>query len=98
AMCHISFRAIDAAPIQSGVRHGRARRTTYETDTARAGYTRPLPCNNNTAYFAAINATVVSSMRLEKPHSLSYQEDTLTSEPDTLVRAASTVLDAGSWL
>src|SRR5436853_22371 len=27
-------------------------------------------------YLADINATVVSSMRLEKPHSLSYQDDT----------------------
>ena len=30
-------------------------------------------------YFALISATVVSSMRFEKPHSLSYQLDTLTS-------------------
>jgi hypothetical protein len=28
-------------------------------------------------------------MRLEKPHSLSYQLDTLTSRPDTLVNVAS---------
>jgi hypothetical protein len=27
-------------------------------------------------YFALINATVVSSIRFEKPHSLSYQLDT----------------------
>src|SRR5690606_25553501 len=41
------------------------------------------------AYLADISATVVSSMRLEKPHSLSYQDDTLTSLPDTLVRVES---------
>jgi len=34
---------------------------------------KPLPY-----YFAFTNATVVSSMRLLKPHSLSYQEHTLT--------------------
>lgn len=49
-------------------------------------------------YFAFISATVVSSMRLEKPHSLSYQEDTLTRRPDTLVRVASKLEDAGLWL
>ncbi len=32
-------------------------------------------------YLAAINATVMSSMRLEKPHSLSYQLSTLTMVP-----------------
>jgi hypothetical protein len=40
-------------------------------------------------YFAVINATVVSSMRLEKPHSLSYQLPTLTNVPDTLVSDSS---------
>ena len=50
------------------------------------------------AHFAAISATVVSSIRLEKPHSLSYQLETLTSRPDTLVSVASNVDDAGSWL
>ena len=35
-------------------------------------------------------AVTVSSMRLEKPHSLSYQEQTFTSVPSiTLVRVAS---------
>jgi hypothetical protein len=33
------------------------------------------------AYFAFANASVMSSMRLEKPHSLSYHESTLTSVP-----------------
>src|SRR3546814_5828474 len=47
-------------------------------------------------YFADIRATVVSSMRFENPHSLSYQDATLTNEPDTLVRPASTVLEAAS--
>jgi len=41
-------------------------------------------------YFAFINATVVSSMRLEKPHSLSYQLDTFTRRPPlNLVRVSS---------
>src|SRR3569832_1845965 len=39
-----------------------------------------------TFYFAFIKATVVSSMRLKKPHSLSYQDETLTSRPLTLVK------------
>ena len=47
------------------------------------------------AYFAAISAIVVSSMRFEKPHSLSYQDETLTKRPETLVRVASKLLEAG---
>ena len=40
-----------------------------------------------------------SSMRLEKPHSLSYQEVTLTSVPsETRVRPASKIELAGLWL
>jgi hypothetical protein len=46
-------------------------------------------------YFAFISATVVSSMRLEKPHSLSYQDDTFTRRPETLVRVAPKFDDAG---
>ena len=49
-------------------------------------------------HFADINATVVSSMRFEKPHSLSYQLPTLTKRPDTLVRLVSYDDEAGSWL
>src|SRR5271165_6523511 len=45
------------------------------------------------------HASVVSSMRFEKPHSLSYQAQALTSVPSrTLVSVASKVEDAGSWL
>jgi hypothetical protein len=33
------------------------------------------------SYFAAISAVVMSSMRLEKPHSLSYHERTFTRVP-----------------
>src|SRR5690606_29988499 len=40
-------------------------------------------------YRAAIKATVVSSIRLEKPHSLSYQLETLTRLPMTFVSVAS---------
>ena len=50
------------------------------------------------AYFAPIKATVVSSMRLLKPHSLSYQDETFTRWPDTLVSVASKFDDAGLWL
>ena len=41
------------------------------------------------------NANVVSSIRLEKPHSLSYQAQILTRFPDTLVRPESNMEDAG---
>src|SRR5437868_14224827 len=57
-------------------------------------FSRSLPVR----YFAPISATVTSSMRFENPHSLSYQLDTFTSRPDTLVSVASNVDDAGSWL
>src|ERR1700694_5322312 len=50
-------------------------------------------------HFAFISATVASSMRLEKPHSLSYQAQTLTSVPsDTRVRPESKMALAGLWL
>ena len=49
-------------------------------------------------HLAFTSATVVSSIRLEKPHSLSYQLETFTRRPDTLVSVASNVDDAGSWL
>ena len=52
----------------------------------------------NSDYFAFINATVVSSMRFEKPHSLSYHDETLTRRPDTLVSVESKFDDAGLWL
>ena len=54
--------------------------------------------NNDNNYLAFISATVVSSMRFEKPHSLSYQDDTLTRRPETLVRVESKFDDAGLWL
>gem|GEM_PF-3812456 len=49
-------------------------------------------------YLAFISATVVSSMRFEKPHSLSYHDDTFTRRPDTLVRVESKFDEAGLWL
>src|SRR5262245_59291116 len=50
-------------------------------------------------HFAAINATVVSSMRLLKPHSLSYQESTFTRLPlVTRVCGASNTELWLSWL
>jgi len=56
------------------------------------------PCSM-TPYFAFMNATVVSSMRLLKPHSLSYQAEAFTSVPfDTLVSVASKMLECGLWL
>ncbi len=52
---------------------------------------RAVPAQRRFArYFAAISASVVSSMRLLKPHSLSYQLSTLTKLPSiTRVRVAS---------
>ena len=49
-------------------------------------------------YLAAINAMVTSSMRFEKPHSLSYQLDTFTNRPETFVSVASKTDERGSWL
>ena len=47
-------------------------------------------------YLAFINATVVSSIRFENPHSLSYQATTLTRLPlITFVNSASYTDDAG---
>src|SRR5688500_18394938 len=44
-------------------------------------------------------ATAVSHMRLEKPHSLSYQERTRTSVPSiTLVWSIAKLEECGSWL
>src|SRR5690606_36276161 len=44
-------------------------------------------------------ATAVSAMRLEKPHSLSYQDSTDTKLPSiTLVWSSATVEECGSWL
>ena len=51
-----------------------------------------------TDHLALTSATVVSSIRLEKPHSLSYQLVTFTRRPLTLVRVLSKVEDAGLWL
>ena len=48
---------------------------------------------------ARIQAAMTSSIRLEKPHSLSYHERTLTKLPgSTLVSEASSEDDAGLWL
>ena len=49
-------------------------------------------------HIADISATVVSSIRLENPHSLSYQLDTLTRRPETLVSVASKIDERASWL
>src|SRR4029077_10461721 len=50
-------------------------------------------------HVARDHASVVSSMRLEKPHSLSYQAHTLTSVPSmTLVSVASKIDECASWL
>ena len=48
---------------------------------------------------ALAQASVVSIMRLEKPHSLSYQANTFTSVPSmTFVSVASKIDECGSWL
>jgi len=49
-------------------------------------------------YSALHNARQLSSMRLEKPHSLSYQASTLSSLPLALVWLASKIDDSGLWL
>lgn len=71
------------------------RKTGPGSIAAHAALPRRAPCGT---YFAFANATAVSSMRFEKPHSLSYQLDTLTRRPDTLVSVASNVDEAGLWL
>ena len=47
-------------------------------------------------YLAFINALVVSNIRQEKPHSLSYQDSTFTRLPMTRVWVESKVEEAGS--
>lgn len=49
-------------------------------------------------HLADIKATVVSNIRFEKPHSLSYQLETLTRLPDTFVKVESKVEEWLSWL
>nr|CDQ33547.1 hypothetical protein BN993_02991 [Virgibacillus halodenitrificans] len=49
-------------------------------------------------YLAACIASAVSSIRLEKPHSLSYHAITLTRRPLTRVWLASKVDEFASWL
>src|ERR1700739_842082 len=85
-------------------RHGT--RVTAEAPT-RVGTKKPLRgagflCRrrnvDEAAYCAFASATAVSSMRVEKPHSLSYQLDTFTRRPATFVSVASNVDEAGLWL
>src|SRR5690606_2945015 len=78
--------------------HGAGRKKSVNRKGRRGKGRETPPLLTPPDYLAFMRATVVSSMRLEKPHSLSYQDDTLTRRPDTLVRPASTVLEAGSWL
>ncbi len=66
--------------------------------TCAAGWPRRFSCEARRNYLAFISATVVSSMRFEKPHSLSYHDDTLTRRPDTLVKVESKFDEAGLWL
>ena len=49
------------------------------------------------SYFAFINALVMSSMRFEKPHSLSYHENTLTSVPPMTRVSEGTLVKVCSW-
>src|SRR5690606_26113506 len=51
------------------------------------------------AHLTLDHARATSSIRLENPHSLSYQAQTLTSVPPmTLVSVASKLAEWGSWL
>ena len=64
----------------AGVRHRRGEQRDWQQ--------RGQPALHG--YFAAISAAVMSSMRLLKPHSLSYQASTFASVPPvTLVSVAS---------
>ena len=55
--------------------------------------------NKNQTYFSFAARAIKSPMRLEKPHSLSYQLTTLTMRlPTTLVRPASMIELCGSWM
>src|SRR5258706_3616519 len=79
----------------SGTREGTGNKA------APAGLLASVPSERESRpyYFAFTNATVVSSIRLLKPHSLSYQEHTLTRVPsETLVNVESNTDDAGLWL
>ncbi len=61
---------------------GKLRLRGHQGRQKKTGQTPGSLCGfNEAAYFAAINATVMSSMRLEKPHSLSYQLSTFTRVP-----------------
>ena len=71
------------------------------TGTAKGTPARASVCNlhlPNSSQPTLANASAVSSMRFEKPHSLSYQAQTFTRLPATLVRLASNTDEAGSWL
>jgi hypothetical protein len=82
-----------ASPVAAGSRHRRIFLRKKNAPQQRGVFNQ-----RQTGYLAAISATVVSSMRFEKPHSLSYHDDTFTRRPDTLVRVESKLLDAGLWL
>src|SRR5205085_10611330 len=60
---------------------------------------RAAPRPGHETYSSFPIATAVSAMRLEKPHSLSYQDITRTSVPFcTLVWSTWKVDECGSWL
>ncbi len=69
---------------------------TCMTDTPPSGASRTAPPTKD--YSALQSARQLSSMRLEKPHSLSYQASTFSSLPLDLVWLASKIDDSGLWL
>ncbi len=69
--------ALRAAPFQAPIAH---RVRSYRNKKCRAK-ARHFHWRDGETYFAAISALVMSSMRLEKPHSLSYQLNTFTNVP-----------------
>src|SRR5208283_404262 len=86
---------------QSAQRHPRAERQgkaqVLAVGLADAGrMCRERVGHGRMPYRAAISTIVVSSIRFENPHSLSYQEDTFTRRPDTLVSVASKIDERGS--
>ena len=64
-----------------GLQGYRYKRCYTMTRTAERTFATPLLTGVGAFYFALTKASVVSSMRLEKPHSLSYQLHTLTRVP-----------------
>ena len=79
--------------------HAAASRTRVPTRSPSPALRGDLSRAAGEVYSADPSSAAVSDMRLEKPHSLSYQPITRVSAPSTTaVWVASKVHDAGQWL